>query len=154
MAPSLTLGRALLVFSALSQSAGSFIADWSPTHVLNPRWPPHARFHNGQTMTFSILLAISTFYYTFRTPLGGASSLLDRESIRIATFLSSMYWLAAFTGPLYPGSKAVDPEFGTGFPQLPLFGGSLVAALVGGCLEMRRVGAEGFGLAALLKVGR
>ncbi|KAL8823289.1 MAG: hypothetical protein Q9191_005992, partial [Dirinaria sp. TL-2023a] len=149
MAPFLTIGRALLSVSALNQSVASFVADWSPTHVFNPRWPPHARFHNGQTMTFSVILAISTLYYTFRTPLDDGSAitnpLVARESIRIATFLGSMYWVAAFTGILYPGAKAVDPEFGEGFPQAIPFGGSLAVAIVGGCLEMRRVGAEGLG---------
>lgn len=99
-------------------------------------------------MSFSILLAVSTFYYTFRTPLNPPKSnpLLARESIRIATFLGSMYWLAGFTGPLYPGALATDPEFGTGFPQAWLFGVSLAAAIAGGCMEMKRLGAAGTGL--------
>lgn len=40
---------------------------------------------------------------------------------------------------LFPRAKAVDPEFGTGFPQAGLFGVGLGCAVLGGWLEGRRV---------------
>ncbi|KAK1021021.1 hypothetical protein LTR33_018606, partial [Friedmanniomyces endolithicus] len=47
----LTPGRALITLANLLYAVGAFAADFNETHVYNPRWPPHARFHNGQTMT-------------------------------------------------------------------------------------------------------
>src|ERR1700712_117763 len=47
--PSPPASHILITLSTLATTIGSFAADWSPTHVFNPRWPPHAKFHNGQT---------------------------------------------------------------------------------------------------------
>jgi hypothetical protein len=43
----LTTGRLVIVVGNLLYAVGAFIADYNETHVKNPRWPPHARFHNG-----------------------------------------------------------------------------------------------------------
>ncbi len=60
------IGRILLTISSIIQLLGPFIADYNKTHVLNPAWPPHARFHNGQTMSMGVCLSVLTVYYTFR----------------------------------------------------------------------------------------
>lgn len=57
MAPAkLTVARACLTISALANIIGPYEADWSHSHVLNPHWPPHAKFHNGQTMSIGLCL--------------------------------------------------------------------------------------------------
>jgi hypothetical protein len=60
------LGKALLTLSAIGQILGPFIADFNHTHVKNPKWPPHAKFHNGQTMSMGLCLGLATLYYTYR----------------------------------------------------------------------------------------
>lgn len=47
MAQRLTASRILLVLENLFYATGAFVADFNETHVYNPSWPPHARFHNG-----------------------------------------------------------------------------------------------------------
>src|SRR5690349_8634904 len=59
----ITPGRILLSVVATSNAIAPYVADWNATHVLNPRWPPHARFHNGQTMSMGMGLGLSTLYY-------------------------------------------------------------------------------------------
>lgn len=45
-----------------------------------------------------------------------------RDSLRMAAFTGSVYWLTGLTAILFPGSAGLDPEFGgPGFPQLPAF---------------------------------
>ena len=43
----MTAGRTILTLVAIVTAVGGYIADWNHTHVYNPRWPPHAKFHNG-----------------------------------------------------------------------------------------------------------
>lgn len=38
-------GRLLLSIVLLGGASMSFFLDWSPNHLLNPLWHPHARYH-------------------------------------------------------------------------------------------------------------
>jgi hypothetical protein len=40
-------GRILLTLVALVTGLGGYVMDWNETHVYNPHWTPHAKFHNG-----------------------------------------------------------------------------------------------------------
>jgi len=72
-------------------------------------------------MSTGAALGALTLFYTWRR----ASS--PRENLRMAAVLGSLYWGTALTGVLYPGAKAVDPEFGEGFPQFwPFLGLGIV----------------------------
>ncbi len=39
------LGRLLITFSLIATIVGPIRADCNRTHIFNPEWPPHARFH-------------------------------------------------------------------------------------------------------------
>ncbi len=133
--PPITAGRICLTAAALFNSIGPYAADWNETHVKNPRWPPHAKFHNGQTMSTGLVLGIFTAYYTWRSaPLNAA------DSLRTAAIMGSIYWVTALSGALYPGAKGTDPEFGEGFPQFWFFSGLGCLPWIGYWLEIRRMG--------------
>jgi hypothetical protein len=126
------LGRILLSLSAIGQILGPFIADFNHTHVKNPRWPPHAKFHNGQTMSLGLLLGLSSLYYTGRPT---SSRRAEKDSLRTAAVFGSLYWISGLSAILYPGSLAIDPEFGEGFPQFWLFLGLGFASWEGFWME-------------------
>lgn len=49
---------------------GGYIADavvptTASQHQHNPAWPPHAKFHNGQTMLMGIGLGLLSLYLLF-----------------------------------------------------------------------------------------
>lgn len=119
--------RIILTVVALATSISPYIADWSDTHVFNPLWKPHAKFHNGQTMSMGLCLGLLVAYYTWRSPpkTRGFDSQRDHafkmDSLWTAAVIGSLYWVTAFSGILYPGALATDPEFGEGFPQWPIF---------------------------------
>jgi hypothetical protein len=63
----------------------------------------------------------------------------EKESLTTGMVFGTLYWITGLSGILYPGALAVDPEFGTGFPQKWMFGGLLGTVILGWFLEMRRL---------------
>lgn len=157
--PPLTLGRTLLSLVALVTSTGCYIADWNETHIYNSTWPPHAKFHNGQTMSMGLALGASVLWMLWR-PLPPSSSSLassspgagkakegegqqravERERLDAAVLLASLYWLTQLSAILYPDTRAVDPPGDVdSFPQLWISLGCLVPAAVGWWSERMRL---------------
>ncbi len=108
------LSRILFCFVSVYLAIGAHIADYSRTHLLNPRWPPHAKFHDGQTLMFSIFLAVLTIFFAIRKTQ-------DRNAALIATTsFAALYWVTQALAIVYPGTAFVDPEFDT--PRAYLLG--------------------------------
>ncbi|ORY09421.1 hypothetical protein BCR34DRAFT_487196 [Clohesyomyces aquaticus] len=145
----LTLGKSLMSLIALVTIIGPYLADWSKTHVLNPNWPPHARFHNGQTMTTGALLGLLSLYYLHSPAASHSPALHPLSALNHALLFLHLYYVPALSGILYPGADWMDPEFGEGRPQLYFFSVVLAVAWVGWWIEKRRiegvVGKEGKG---------
>lgn len=137
--PSLTIGRSLLLLANLATAMGSYIADWSPSHLLNPNWPPHAKFHNGQTMSLAALLSLVSTYIAFRSPAGKTSPAAQRQATFDATVIGSLYCFAGLLAILYPGTEWNDPEFPGNGEQRWVFGGIIAVLWVGYALELRRL---------------
>ncbi|KAK6845272.1 hypothetical protein PG990_003628 [Apiospora arundinis] len=127
------LGRVLLTVDSVGLLFGAVLADMGPTHMQNPNWPPHAKFHNAQTISLSVILGVATLFYTWRKPL---TPRLRREYMGISAFTGSIYWVAGIAAILFPGTMGLDPEFGgPGFPQAPIFVGLGLCGLIGSWLE-------------------
>lgn len=141
MASSLTLGRGLFFMGNLIYSGGAFIADWNETHISNPRWPPHAKFHNGQTMSLGVLLALTSTYFAFRPAFSRLSPAEAKHSILTAAVVGSLYCVAGISAIFYPGTHWFDPEYEMkGMTQREIFLGQLVVIWVAYYLETRRIG--------------
>ncbi|EHK50166.1 hypothetical protein TRIATDRAFT_180782, partial [Trichoderma atroviride IMI 206040] len=113
----------------------AYLADWSHTHVLNPRWPPHAKFHNGQTMSIGAINA-ALVVYLLSTRVN--SSETEKSLVFVAAVVGSSTALAGLSAILYPGTAWTDPEFDTGAliaPQAYVFVGNLMFTWVGYMLE-------------------
>ena len=109
--PPLTPGRVLFCLGNLFYTAGSFFADWNQTHIHNPRWPPHAKFHNGQTMSLGVLLCLASTYFAFRPAFSKLSPGEAKHSVLCAAAIGSMYCTAGVSAILYPGTNWFDPEY-------------------------------------------
>ncbi|KAK1063534.1 hypothetical protein LTR74_009418 [Friedmanniomyces endolithicus] len=143
--PLLTPGRALITLANLLYAVGAFAADFNETHVYNPRWPPHARFHNGQTMTLGVFLSAMSLYFAYKRPsatstLGVAAASLARESMFYSALIGSFHCAAGLTAIFYPGTDWKDPDITVGGAQPALFSGVVVAMWVGYALEVSRLG--------------
>ncbi|KAK0705913.1 hypothetical protein B0T26DRAFT_743447 [Lasiosphaeria miniovina] len=119
------LGKILLTLDAVGMIAGTLKADYfSCTHIFNPRWPPHAKFHGAQTITIAVMLGVATLYYTWWPSLfpHGATPQRVEDALGRAVIAGTLYWVAGLVATLFPGVDGVDPEFGpSGWPQMPFF---------------------------------
>ncbi|KAF2716261.1 hypothetical protein K431DRAFT_279322 [Polychaeton citri CBS 116435] len=149
--PGLTPGRTLIILGNLMYSVGAFVADWSDTHVFNPRWPPHAKFHNGQTMTLGVFLATSSTYFALRPTAAAATA---RDDLRTAAIIGTFYCLSGLSAILYPGTHWKDPETpgSEGGGQQHVFAAVCVAMWVGYWVDVFRSG-DGSGRAPSLARG-
>lgn len=50
--------RVLVTLVAIWSAFGSYFFDWNATHIHNPHWPPHAKFHNAQTMLLGTCIGL------------------------------------------------------------------------------------------------
>lgn len=120
----MSTGKIILTFLGIFTSISPYLADWNITHIYNPDWTPHAKFHNAQTMILGSFLGILTLYCVwFR------SSVSDQQKLNEAVTLVSLYWLAQLPAILFPGTLLQDPGihhvefpkiFGVEFNQLTM----------------------------------
>ena len=116
------IARWLVVFVAFITGIGGLLADYfipasGAQHIKNPRWPPHAKFHNAQTILLGATLGMVSIALLF------LHRQLTRETLMISALLASLYWICIFAAPIFPGTAFVDPEFASAAPnvgRLPL----------------------------------
>lgn len=101
----LLIGRCLLTINAIGDAIGGFIADWNATHIFNDRWPLHAKFHDAQTLSFGVFLALASLFFTWRQAGDRKTNVLAAALIGVAVYVSQA---CAF---IFPGVGWTDPEF-------------------------------------------
>jgi hypothetical protein len=118
MAKALTIGQILLTLPVLQILIASYFTDVIGTHICNPEWPGHARYHNAQTLDLMVFLEFMTFYYTWR-PSFLATGKEQRESLFVAALTGSAFFITGLLAPLYPGALCVDKGVESGEPGTP-----------------------------------
>lgn len=136
-------GKVLVSLIALFTAVSPYVADFNTTHVYNPAWPGHAKFHNGQTMTLGLIAGVMSFYFLWFKKTSTAV-----ENLKTACVFAALYWLAMAPAILYPGATLSDPElggrptdfvFGFAFTQLHMDGIIFCILLAGYKLEVNRL---------------
>ncbi len=128
------LARCLIVGVAVVTAIGGLLADYfipssGKQHIKNPHWPPHAKFHNAQTILMGLSLGVIAIAVLFR------HSVPERGDLVMAALLASLYWLCIFAARMFPGTAFTDPEFVTGAPNvgrmpLQLFVGFVLVSIL------------------------
>ncbi|TGD82787.1 DUF6640 family protein [Hymenobacter wooponensis] len=101
----LPIGKWILTLVALMTMWGAYYADWNETHIFNPRWPAHAKFHNAQTMLLGSILGALSLWFLW----GQRGN--KRATLKLAAVFAAVYWLAQAGALLFPGTALIDPEF-------------------------------------------
>ncbi len=105
-------GRWLLSLVGLFTALAHWGADFGISHMYNGRWPPHAKFHNGQGLLLSTLLGLLTIFCVWRR----RGVALD--NLNAATVLGSAYYFTQMGSIFLPNTALTDPEF-VGTTRLP-----------------------------------
>lgn len=116
----LRVGVWFMSLIAVMTIVSPFLADWNVTHIYNPNWPPHAKFHNAQTMCFGVICGALALAYLWRR---GSAPIQD---LATGAIFAGMYWAAQLPAILFPGTAFYDPDHATGKPHL--FGVEIVQA--------------------------
>ena len=109
-------GRLLLTLVLVVQAASGFVLDWSPNHLLNPLWHPHARFHGA------LLLFLLSGVSAVGVWLLWRKSKEPEVAIHAAALICLAFWTPFFyITLLLPGSTAWAGDPG----KIPNFAGYL-----------------------------
>jgi Family of unknown function (DUF6640) len=99
------ISRLVLTGAAIGTIAGTGRADLNRTHVFNPAWPPHARFHGAAgwgTVACSQLLAVWLLWRPSRQAA-------ERDlAVTTAALLPSIAWAPFFFALPLPGTAVED----------------------------------------------
>ncbi len=95
------LGRPILTGIAAFTAASGFLADWNRTHLFNPRWTPHAKFHDAWTILLGTSLGSTALYLLWRR----------RPDPAVSALLLAQFWAAQAGSFAFPGAAGVTKEF-------------------------------------------
>lgn len=89
----IAIARSLMSVLLLGGSALSFLLDWSPNHLLNPLWHPHARFHGALLLFFLAGVSVTGTWLLWRR-----STELE-VAFKVALLILLSYWTPLFFVP-------------------------------------------------------
>ena len=109
------IARYLIAFVAVF-NFGGLIADAivpasARQHLFNPHWPPHAKFHNAQTMLMGIVSGSLSLVILFSTRK------LTLPVFLLAAAIAANYFATMALAPLLPNTAWMDPEFAASIPR-------------------------------------
>ena len=102
---------AIAVFNGGGYIADAVIPVTARQHQRNPLWPPHAKFHNGQSMLMGIGLGLLSLSLLF------GLRPLTLPLFLVATAVAGIYFVAMVFATIFPGTAWGDPEFAEETPH-------------------------------------
>ena len=133
------LAKILLTLACLPLSVGGWYFDavrQPPTHLFNPSWPPHARYHDACWL-FAISVAVLGALWLLWGPHEARGA---RLAVRGAAFLPGLFYLSFLLALLVPGvTPWNDGETPTQpiAPQVIMAASSLLVLVAGLVLDER-----------------
>jgi hypothetical protein len=110
----MVIAKILVSFVAVVTVIGGAVADMgfaANMHMSNPHWPPHAKFHNGQTIWLGIFLGLLALWLLWYPGDAG------QVQFQVGVLVAALYWLSMLGASLLPGTRWIDPEFEKGLPM-------------------------------------
>ena len=118
--------KILLSVLTVATTLVSVVADWNGSHIFNPDWPPHARFHDIMLLTLLVGLLPLLLWLLWR------KSAEPEVAIKVTTAILLIFWGSFYLNYLIPGtSPRAFPDIPP--PSLygiPLYPNMVVAAII------------------------
>jgi hypothetical protein len=87
------LAKIVLTLVLAVGAVASFVLDWSPNHLLNPLWHPHARFHGALLLFFLGGVSATGIWALWR------KSKEPELAVKVAALISVCFWTPLFFIP-------------------------------------------------------
>lgn len=94
--------RLLLTFAAIGTLVGPVGADLNQSHVFNPEWPPHARFHSVASLAMTSGFSLIAMWLVWRRSHEPAISMMVAAAVPI------LAWGSFFIALVVPGAAVED----------------------------------------------
>lgn len=108
----MSTGRSILNVVAAATMVGGVAADWNRTHLFNPNWPAHARFHDAMTIAVSALLGAGGLYALNRKGLD------PERDTAVGAVLPAFFWASMGAAFAFPGAQGLQAEFPNLVPRV------------------------------------
>ncbi|MBE1470406.1 DUF6640 family protein [Kibdelosporangium phytohabitans] len=95
-------GKIVLTVALAATMLGPAVADFNDSHVFNPDWPPHARFHAVMLLAVGIGVSIAGLWLVWRRSPDPATGL------RVAAAVPVVVWGAFFVPLFVPGTSVEE----------------------------------------------
>ena len=127
------IGRIILSVLVVATTVISVAVDWNSSHVFNPDWYPHARFHDVMLLWLLIGLVPILLWLLWR------NSLEPEVGVTVTTLVILFFWSSFFVNLLVPGTSPAanleeSPPILYGIPLYPnmiIAAISIVLAIIG-----------------------
>jgi hypothetical protein len=86
---------------ALWTAVNGIVADWNHSHLFNPQWTPHAKYHDAVSISAHLLLGVAALVYLWRP---------SKQDLDFALVLMSIAWAALLLGFAFPGTAQTAAE--------------------------------------------
>lgn len=105
-------GDNLLIVMAGATAISGFVMDMNKTHMFNPKWTPHSKFHNAISIMNGAILGAAGLYFL----LGKHRD--KKTALKLGAALPGIFWSSLIAAPLFPGAKGLEAEFPNKVPKI------------------------------------
>lgn len=120
------LAKILLSVLVVVSTLVSVIVDWNSSHVFNPDWHPHGRFHDVMLLTLLVGLVPLLLWLLWRR------SPEPEVAVKVTTAILVIFWGSFYVNLLVPGTSpaAFTGELPPSLFGVPLYPNMVIAAII------------------------